>query len=123
MDATATALREGVPFTIHSDSPVTPLGHLHTMWCAVNRRTATGEKLGETENLSVEDALHAITLGAAYQIKLDHDIGSLETGKRADMAILDADPLEVDPMELKNIGRLGHGARWRGSPRRRRSMG
>jgi len=107
MDATATALREGVPFTIHSDSPVTPLGHLHTMWCAVNRRTATGEKLGETENLSVEDALHAITLGAAYQIKLDHDIGSLETGKRADMAILDADPLEVDPMELKNIGVWG----------------
>jgi len=107
MDATATALREGVPFTIHSDSPVTPLGHLHTMWCAVNRRTATGEKLGETENLSVEEALHAVTLGAAYQIKLDHDIGSLEVGKRADLAVLDADPLTVDPMELKDIGVWG----------------
>jgi predicted amidohydrolase YtcJ len=103
MDACASALREGVPFTIHSDAPVTPLGHLHTMWCAVNRRTATGEKLGDTENLSVEDALHAITLGAAYQIKMDHDVGSLEVGKRADMAVLHEDPLEVDPMRLKDI--------------------
>ena len=77
----------------------------------------------ETENLSVEDALHAITLGAAYQIKLDHDIGSLEVGKRADMAVLDADPLEIDPMELKNIGVWGtvlggviHQGRWLVSP-------
>ena len=103
MDACASALREGVPFTIHSDAPVTPLGHLHTMWCAVNRRTATGEKLGTTENLSVEDAMHAVTLGAAYQIKMDHDVGSLETGKRADIAVLESDPYEVDPMELKDI--------------------
>jgi predicted amidohydrolase YtcJ len=103
MDACASALREGVPFTIHSDAPVTPLGHLHTMWCAVNRRTATGQKLGDTENLSVQDALHAVTLGAAYQIKMDHDVGSLEVGKRADIAVLDEDPLEVDPMHLKDI--------------------
>jgi hypothetical protein len=107
MDACATALREGVPFTIHSDAPVTPLGHLHTMWCAVNRVTASGDTLGEEEKISVADALHAITLGAAYQIKMDHDVGSLEPGKRADFAVLEADPFEVDPMELKNIGVWG----------------
>ena len=107
MDACASALREGVPFTIHSDAPVTPLGHLHTMWCAVNRRTATDQQLGEYERLSVHDALHAVTLGAAYQIKMDHDVGSLEVGKRADMAVLEADPYEVDPMALKDIGVWG----------------
>ena len=107
MDACASAMREGVPFTIHSDAPVTPLGHLHTMWCAVNRRTATDQQLGEYERLSVDDALHAVTLGAAYQIKMDHDVGSLEVGKRADMAVLDDDPYEVDPMTLKDIGVWG----------------
>ena len=107
MDACATALREGVPFTIHSDSPVTPLGHLHTMWCAVNRLTLSGDTLGEEEKISVADALHAATLGAAYTIKMDHDVGSLEPGKRADFAVLDEDPLEVDPVTLKDIGVWG----------------
>ena len=46
MDACATALREGVPISIHCDAPVTPFGHLHTAWCAVNRVTASGQVLG-----------------------------------------------------------------------------
>ena len=37
MDSRGTALREGVSFSIHSDAGVTPLGHLHVAWCAVNR--------------------------------------------------------------------------------------
>lgn len=107
MDACATAIREGVSFSIHSDAPVTPLGHLHTAWCAVNRVTASGKVLGQHEKISVDEALHAITLGAAYQIKMDHEVGSLEAGKFADFAVLDADPFEVDPMELKDIGVWG----------------
>ncbi len=107
MDACGTALREGVSFSIHSDAPVTPLGHLHTMWCAVNRVTASGDVLGDEEKISVHDALHAITLGGAHQIKMDHDVGSIEAGKLADFAVLEDDPLEVDPMELKDIGVWG----------------
>jgi len=107
MDACATALREGVPFSIHSDTPVTPMGHLHTAWCAVNRLTATGEVLGPEERIPVEAALEACTLGAARQIKLDHDIGSLEAGKLADVAVLEDDPLEIDPLTLKDIGVWG----------------
>ena len=42
MDACGTALRLGLPFAIHSDAPVTPLGTLFTAWCAANRRTASG---------------------------------------------------------------------------------
>jgi predicted amidohydrolase YtcJ len=34
MDGCATALRSGVPFAIHSDAPITPLGPLFTAWCA-----------------------------------------------------------------------------------------
>ncbi len=107
MDACATALREGVKFSIHSDSPITPMGHLHTAWCAVNRLTATGEVLGPDERIEVQDALEAITINAAYQLKLDHDMGSIEAGKLADFAILEDDPLAVEPAALKDIGVWG----------------
>ncbi len=103
MDACATALREGVSFSIHSDAPITPMGHLHTAWCAVNRVTATGEVLGPDERISLMDAMKAITIDAAYQLKLDHEMGSIESGKLADFAVLEDDPLEVDPMKLKDI--------------------
>ncbi len=107
MDACATALHEGVKISIHSDAPVTPMGHLRTMWCAVNRLTSTGKVLGPDERISVEDALFAATLGAAYQLKLDHLVGSIEVGKFADFAVLDDDPLTVDPVALKDIGVWG----------------
>lgn len=103
MDACATALREGVPFSIHCDAPVTPMGHLHTMWCAVNRLTASGAVLGADECISPEAALHAVTLGAAWQIKVDHEVGSIEAGKLADFAVLADDPLSVDPVTIKDI--------------------
>ncbi len=107
MDACATAKREGVSFSIHSDAPVTPLGHLHPAWGAVNGFTASGQVLGDHEKISVHDAMHAITLGAAHQIKMDHDVGSIEAGKLADFAVLDADPYEVNPLEIKDIGVWG----------------
>ncbi|MEY4268275.1 MAG: hypothetical protein RIS90_2810 [Pseudomonadota bacterium] len=103
MNACATAQRSGVPFTIHSDAPVTPLGPLFTAWCAVNRLTASGRVLGVHERISVADALQAITLGAAYTLKLDHEIGSIESGKRADFCVLDDDPTAVPPAQLKDV--------------------
>ena len=103
MNACATAQRSGVPFTIHSDAPVTPLGPLLTAWCAVNRLTASGRVLGAHERISVADALQAITLGAAYTLKLDHEIGSIESGKRADFCVLDDDPTGVPPEQLKDV--------------------
>jgi len=103
MNACATALREGVSFSIHSDTPITPMGHLHTAWCAVSRVTASGSVLGPDERISVMDAMKAITIDAAYQLKLDHEMGSIESGKLADFAVLTDDPLEVDPMALKDI--------------------
>jgi predicted amidohydrolase YtcJ len=107
MNAVGTASRLGVHYAIHSDAPITPLGPLFTAWCAVNRRTMSGRVLGETERIPVADALHAITLGAAYTLKLDHEIGSIESGKRADFAVLDDDPLEIAPEQLKDVGIWG----------------
>ena len=107
MDAAGSAKRLGVPFSIHSDAPVTHLAPLFTAWCAVNRRTASGRVLGEAERITVADALHAITLGAAFTLKLDTEIGSIETGKRADFAILEDDPLAVAPEAFKDVAVWG----------------
>ncbi|MGB1355846.1 MAG: amidohydrolase family protein, partial [Candidatus Puniceispirillaceae bacterium] len=107
MDACATALREGVPMAIHSDAPVTPMAPLFTAWCAVNRLTASGATLGPEERIGAEAALHAITLGAAYTLRMDHLVGSIEPGKYADFAVLDASPLDVAPETIRDIGVAG----------------
>ncbi|MEM6986614.1 MAG: amidohydrolase [Pseudomonadota bacterium] len=107
MNACRTALDSGVPLAIHSDAPVTPLGPLFTAWSAVNRVTASGRVQGEAERISVAEALYAITLGAAYTLHMDGEVGSIETGKRADFAVLDADPTACSPGELKDIGVWG----------------
>ncbi|MCC6718555.1 MAG: amidohydrolase [Acetobacteraceae bacterium] len=104
LDACATALAAGVPLAIHSDTPVTPVDPLFTMWCAVNRLTPAGRVLGEGERITAAQALHAVTLGAAYTLKLDHAIGSIDVGKFADFAVLDHNPLTVAPEGIKDIG-------------------
>lgn len=103
MNACRTALDTGVPLAIHSDAPVTPLGPLTTAWAAANRLTGSGKVLGPAERISVDEALYAITLGAAYTLHLDHEIGSIEVGKRADFAVLDQDPTTVAPEALKDV--------------------
>jgi len=107
MEPCATAKREGIHFSLHSDASVTPPGHLHSMWCAVNRVTPKGRVLGEYEKISAYDALYACTVDAAYLLHMDHEIGSIEAGKWADFAVLDASPLDVDPMAIKDIGVWG----------------
>ncbi|MAB19280.1 MAG: amidohydrolase [SAR116 cluster bacterium] len=107
MDAAGTAQREGVHFSIHSDAPVTPMAPLFTAWCAVNRQTRTGTVLGPEEQISAEDALYAITLGAAYTLHMDHLVGSIEPGKYADFAVLEDSPLQVSPDAIRDISVWG----------------
>ena len=103
MNACRTALESDVPMAMHSDAPITPLAPLFTAWCAVNRLTASGRVQGEAERISVDEALYAVTLGAAYTLHLDGEVGSIETGKRADFAVLEEDPTAVDGMALKDV--------------------
>ena len=51
----------------------------------------------------MDEALYAITLGAAYTLHMDGEIGSIETGKRADFAVLEDDPTQVAPVALKDV--------------------
>jgi len=104
MNAAKTVLDLGIPLSIHSDASVTPLGSLHVAWCAANRRTVSGRVLGESERLTVAQALHAITMGAAYQLRMDNEVGSIAAGKWADFAVLDEDPFVVGADGLRDIG-------------------
>lgn len=103
MWACRTALSNRVPLSFHSDSGVTPIGHLMTMWCAVNRVTPSGRVLGEYEKITPYEALSAATIGGAFQLHMDHEIGSVEAGKFADFAVLADSPLDVHPMGIRDI--------------------
>lgn len=102
-----TALESGVRLAIHSDAPVTPMGPLFTAWCAVNRVSSSGRLINAAERLTVQEALEAITLGAAYTLRMEGEIGSIETGKRADFAVLADDPVAIGAERLKDLRVLG----------------
>ena len=93
----------GGDFAIHSDAPVTPMNPLMTAWCAVNRTTEQGRVLGKSQQIGVEQALHCITMGAAYVLKIDDQVGSIRAGKRSDLCVLNGDPTDVEPMALRDI--------------------
>jgi len=95
----------GVGFTLHSDFMVTDPDPLHMIEMAVTRRLWKEPDfvLAPQERISVETAIRALTSEAAWQLFSDHEVGSLETGKLADMVILEADPRTVEPDEIKNI--------------------
>lgn len=107
MNACRTALDANVNMAIHSDAPITPLAPLFTAWCAVNRLTVSDRVQGAHERISIQEAMYAITLGAAYTLHMDQEIGSIEIGKRADFAILEDDPFDSEPDSLKDISVWG----------------
>ena len=96
-------IEENIPFTIHSDAPVTFPNSMRILDSAVNRVTRTNKVLGEEHKLSPLDALKAMTLSAAYQNFEETIKGSIEVGKQADFVILDMNPLSIDPREIHNI--------------------
>ena len=93
----------GIPCTFHTDAPVIPPDLLETVWCAVDRTTRSGRCLGPEERVDVQTALEAVTVNAAYQYFEERDKGALAPGKRADLVMLDRDPLAVPPEELRDI--------------------
>lgn len=98
--------REGVIFAIHSDYSLvlTPINPLIAVWIAVNRVALDGETVyAPGECIGVDRALRAITIDAAHVLSRDHLLGSIEPGKFADFAVLEDDPYEVAPMDIRDI--------------------
>ena len=100
------ALERGLVYNLHQDSPVTKPDMLHSVWCAVNRLTRSGAPIGPEQAVSVYDALKGVTCNAAYAYGEEASKGTLEPGKLADLVVLSADPLAVDPAALREIAVL-----------------
>lgn len=102
--------RNGVPVSISADVPSTPQSMqslLFVAQCAVTLKDAsnpdaTAFPTGRTP-MTIEQAIRAITIDAAWQLRLEDKIGSIEVGKFADLVILEENPLEAAPENLKDI--------------------
>lgn len=104
--------RNGGRVTLGSDYPVSWIGKdaLNPMFnieMAVTRQRAGTPnypvQARANERLSVDQAIRAHTIDAAWQIRLEDKIGSLETGKKADLVVLEADPYTSDPHSIHAI--------------------
>lgn len=99
----ASTLKRQIPFTLHDDTPVTPVNPLQLVWVATNRLTTSGQVLGPEQRIDAEHALRAVTSYAAWQ-NFEEDIkGTIEPGKLADFVILDQNPLAVAPEQIRKI--------------------
>jgi predicted amidohydrolase YtcJ len=98
-----TMIDMGIPVAGNSDSPVCDGSPLLGMYAAVTRKTSSGRRLGTSEGITVDEALHSYTTAGAYA-GLEEDLyGTLSPGKLADFVVLSDDPTSVLPEQLKDI--------------------
>jgi predicted amidohydrolase YtcJ len=97
------AVKTGMRISLHNDQPVTPEEPLRNISVAATRTAPSGRVLGPDQLLTVEQAIRAQTIDAAYQLFADDVIGSLEVGKYADLVVLAADPRAIPPEDIADL--------------------
>nr|WP_321353736.1 amidohydrolase [uncultured Draconibacterium sp.] len=105
LDRAASVEKAGISYTLQSDFSVTEPDMLRMIQTAVERKTFKEPNyiLNRDERVSVESAIRAVTIEAAWQMMSEDIIGSLEAGKYADYVILEEDPRKVDVSEISDI--------------------
>lgn len=101
------ALREsGAVLAFGSDAPVEPLNPWLSVHAAVTRQRPDGSPSGgwyPEQRLSVGEALHGFTAGAAFAAGAAGEQGAIRPGMLADLAVLSADPFKIEPSELHAV--------------------
>lgn len=97
------AVAAGMRISLHNDPPVTPEEPLRNISVAVTRTTPSGRVSAPEERLTVEQAIRAQTIDAAWQLFADDIVGSIEVGKYADFVVLSADPREIPPEKIAEL--------------------
>ena len=117
------AERIGLRQSYHNDGNISRPLPMANVQAAVTRRVnsrhadgsygfADGNVHGVDQAVSLHEALRGVTVNAAYCIKRDHELGSLEVGKLADFVELADDPYAVAPTDI--VQRCGVRATWLG---------
>jgi predicted amidohydrolase YtcJ len=96
-------LDRGIVVAGSSDRPVSDGAPLRAMQFMVERSSRSATPIGPGEAITVDEALAAYTRDAARACRLDHLVGTLTPGKRADLAMLARDPRAVPPGEIADI--------------------
>jgi predicted amidohydrolase YtcJ len=96
-----TLAEAGVELAGSSDHPVSGYDVLAAIEAAVTRATRGGKVFEAGEAISAEQALRAYTLGSAMALGVEHEAGSLEPGKRADVVVLSGDPRRTMPTDVE----------------------
>lgn len=102
-DPVASAQKAGLEYSFHNDGAVTPENPLLDFQIATLRNTQSGKTLGVEQAISLDQAIRARTLGAAYQLGMEKEIGSLEVGKWADLVVLNKNPYKTKAEEIIQI--------------------
>jgi predicted amidohydrolase YtcJ/heat shock protein HslJ len=97
------AIDAGLRPTNHTDFVVAPLDQMMMLYSAVNRISRAGAEIGLDQRVTPYEGLKCMTEWAAEQYGEQASKGTLEAGKRADLVILNKDPLQVDPKAIKDI--------------------
>ncbi len=96
--------RRGIHWSSGTDYGVAPLAPRYGLWAAVQRETLDGKHpFDPTQRVDIHTALRSYTAAAAPQLFLEQQIGSLEPGKRADIAVWDRNPYTIASADLKNL--------------------
>ncbi|MCB2172368.1 amidohydrolase, partial [archaeon] len=103
MFAARSFLDAGVKIAAHSDHPCAPYPPLMAIHGLVNRKTKAGKPIGQSQKISVIEALKLYTTNSAYQQFDEDKLGSIEEGKLADMVVLGQDILTIDTEKIKDI--------------------
>ena len=103
MFAARSFLDAEVKISAHSDHPCSPFPPLMAIHALVNRRTKSGKPIGQSQKISVIEALKLYTTNAAYHSFDEEILGSIENGKRADFVVLGNDILTIPIEEIINI--------------------
>ena len=105
IDPSAAFKKEGGRFAYHSDSPVSNVGPLNYISEGAGRlwQKPPQNVLGSAQQVTVDDAIRAVTINAAYEMFSDDKIGSLEVGKQADLVVLGANPRKTPVNQIRNI--------------------
>ncbi|WVH09361.1 MAG: hypothetical protein EoVTN8_746 [Fluviibacter phosphoraccumulans EoVTN8] len=105
IDPTNSLAKRKIRFSFHSDSPVSPYYPLRYISTGAFRlwQTSPSKVLGPQQRISVDQAIKAVTLDAAYAMFMEDKVGSLEPGKWADLVIQDQNPRTTEPAKIEQI--------------------